>query len=75
MDTVLIIIFFSKFITLFENKAGPDQLASNEASWSGSTLFFHPHYDFVCMDAFCFFQQFISHTGTYSGLNQYYADD
>ena len=32
-------ITFSNFFMLFENSVDPDQLASDEASWSGSTLF------------------------------------
>ena len=30
-----------------EDSEDPDQLASNEANWSGSTLFFHWQYEFI----------------------------
>ena len=39
----LILLDLENSMPSFENRVDQDQLASNEASWSGSTMFFHPH--------------------------------
>ena len=52
------ILFYFLFQNLipFENNVEPDQLASIEASWSGSTMFFNLMFDLILYFPLTIFQ-------------------